>query len=182
MATEQLPTAAEEGPLRPVPALEGGRIRGILLHKLIEELITGELEESQSAAASRAALLRDQLLSTSQPDVSLDTAEIATTALKTFQLPEIKPFRRSLVAEVPIHAVASGSYDHLVSGRADAVAQDEDGGVVVFDWKSDIAPKEADRATYRQQLGHYLEAIGSRRGAIVYMTSGRVDWVRLSPR
>ncbi|UWU76604.1 UvrD-helicase domain-containing protein [Bradyrhizobium huanghuaihaiense] len=177
VVTERLPAeTAEEGPLSPALVLEGGRVRGILLHKLMEELITGELEESQDAAAARAALLRDQLSSMSQSGASLDLAELATTALRTLQLPEIKPFRSSLVAEVPIHAAALGDLDHLVSGRADAVAQDEDGRVVVFDWKSDVAPKEADRATYRQQLERYLEAIGSRRGAIVYMTSGRVDW------
>ncbi|MBR0777296.1 UvrD-helicase domain-containing protein [Bradyrhizobium diazoefficiens] len=171
--------AAEEGPLHPVPVLEGGRIRGILLHKLMEELITGELEENPDAAVSRAAILRNQLFSTSQPDASLDISELAGTALRIFQLPEINPFRSSLIAEVPIHAVATTGPDHLVSGRADAVAQDEDGSIVVFDWKSDIAPKQADRTTYRQQLCSYPEAIGSRRGAIVYMTSGRVDWVYL---
>jgi len=32
-------------------------------------------------------------------------------------------------------------------------------------------------AVYRQQLGQYLHVIGAKRGAIVYMTSGRLDWV-----
>ncbi|MGY8676628.1 UvrD-helicase domain-containing protein [Bradyrhizobium sp. UFLA05-153] len=183
VVTEQLPSeAAEEGPLRPDPALEGGRIRGILLHKLMEELITGELEESQSAATSRAKLLSDELFSLSQSGASLDADELATTALRTLQLPDIKRFRGRLIAEVPIHAVALADSDYLIAGRADAIAQDKDGSTVVFDWKSDIATNEADRATYRQQLGHYLMATDSRRGAIVYMTSGLVDWITLPPR
>ena len=65
----------------------------------------------------------------------------------------------------------------MIAGRADAISQAEDGSTVVFDWKSDVTPREADRATYRQQLGQYLHAIGAKRGAVVYMTSGRVDWI-----
>ncbi|WP_247789385.1 hypothetical protein [Bradyrhizobium sp. 155] len=49
-----------------------------------------------------------------------------------------------------------------------------------FDWKSDVAPKEAEFAAYRNQLGQYLRAVGARKGAIVYMTTGKVDWVRLT--
>jgi CRISPR-associated exonuclease Cas4 len=32
----------QEGPLAPLPAVEGGRLRGVVLHKLMEELITGD--------------------------------------------------------------------------------------------------------------------------------------------
>ncbi|WP_179077465.1 hypothetical protein, partial [Bradyrhizobium elkanii] len=62
---------------------------------------------------------------------------------------------------------------------ADAIARDDE-GTIVFDWKSDVDPKEADFSAYRRQLGHYLRATGSTRGAIVYMTSGHVDWVGLA--
>ena len=92
---------------------------------------------------------------------SLDAGELATTALNTFRLPEIKPFRKTLTAEVPIYGAAPTSPDHLIAGRPDAISQAEDGSSVVFDWKSDLALKEADRA-YRQQLGQYLHVIGAR--------------------
>ena len=65
------------------------------------------------------------------------------TALKTLRLSDLEPFRRWLTAEVPIHAAASLGPDHLIAGRADAVAEAEDGSIVVFDWKNDIAPKQA---------------------------------------
>ncbi|WOH53221.1 exodeoxyribonuclease V subunit beta [Bradyrhizobium sp. sBnM-33] len=176
--TEQLASeASDEEPLRPLSALEGGRIRGILLHKLMEELVTGELEERLETATSRAEQLRDQLFSVSSATAPVDAAELASTALDTFRLPDIKPFRNRLKAEVPIYAIAPAGPDHLIAGRADAIAEAADGSTVVFDWKSDIAPKEADRAAYRQQLAQYLHATGAQRGAIVYMTSGRVDWV-----
>lgn len=79
---------------------------------------------------------------------------------------------------MPVYGTAAGP-DDLVGGRADAIARDDE-GTVVFDWKSDVEPKEAEISTYRRQLAHYLRATGSTRGAIVYMTSGQVDWVRLA--
>lgn len=180
--TEQLASeAGDDEPLRARTTVEGGRIRGILLHKLMEELVTGELVESSEDVASRAAQLRDQLFSVS-PSTTVDAEELAATVLKTIRLPELKPFRSGLMAEVPIHAVAAAGADHLIVGRADAIARTEDGDTVAFDWKSDVAPKDTDRSAYRQQLAQYLYAIGARKGAVVYMTSGRLDWVTLVPR
>jgi CRISPR-associated exonuclease Cas4 len=169
--------ASDDEPLRSLAVVEGGRVRGILLHKLMEELVTGELDENAEAVIARAALLRDQLRSPSSSDPGPDTMELATTALRTLQLPDIKPYRARLVAELPIHGIAPTSSDQLIVGRADAVADGEDGDKIAFDWKSDVAPKESDRVAYRQQLGQYLHVLGARRGAIVYMTSGRVDWI-----
>jgi CRISPR-associated exonuclease Cas4 len=168
---------SDDEPLRPLPVVDGGRIRGILLHKLMEELLTGELDENAGTVIARATLLRDQLCSQSSSGGSPDPTELATTALRTLQLPDIKPYRARLVAELPIYGIAPASSDQLIVGRADAVADDEDGGKIAFDWKSDVAPKEIDQAAYRRQLGQYLHVIGARRGAIVYMTSGRVDWI-----
>ena len=61
--------------------------------------------------------------------------------------------------------------------NADAVALADDGDLVVFDWKSDVAPSGRNRLAYREQLGQYLHVLGAQRGAIVYMTSGRIDWI-----
>ncbi|WP_407156580.1 UvrD-helicase domain-containing protein [Bradyrhizobium sp. STM 3557] len=168
---------SDEGPLRPLPLVEGGRIRGILLHKLMEELVTGELDEDAETVIARAALLRDQLRSESSFGPGPDPTELATTALRTLQLPDIKPYRARLLAELPIYGIAPASSDQLIAGRVDAVADDEDGAKIAFDWKSDIAPEDSDRTAHRQQLGQYLQVIGARRGAIVYMTSGRVEWI-----
>jgi CRISPR-associated exonuclease Cas4 len=139
--------------------------------------VTGELEESLHDVTSRAKFLLDQLVGARFPGDPPDADELATTALRTLKLPEIKPYRNSLTAEVPIYGAAPTRPNQLIAGRADAVAQSEDGGTVVFDWKSDIAPKDAERAAYRHQLGQYLHVIGARRGAVVYMTSGRLDWI-----
>ncbi|MGX1398217.1 ATP-dependent exoDNAse (exonuclease V) beta subunit [Bradyrhizobium japonicum] len=144
----------------------------------MEELISGELEENPESATARSLELRRQLTSISPTDANLDGHELAATALKTLRLPDISRYRGKMVAEVPIYGTAASS-DDLVGGRADAVAHD-DGGRIVFDWKSDVAPKEAEFSTYRRQLVQYLRATGSTRGAIVYMTSGQVDWVTLA--
>lgn len=161
--------------------LGGGRVRGILLHKLMEELITGELPDDLEAASARAALLYDQLLSLSSSNAAIEAFELATTALATLRLPEIEPYRSRLVAEVPIHATTRTSAYDLIAGRADAIAQTNDGDIVAFDWKSDIAPDDADRSAYRQQLAQYLRAIGARKGAVVYMTVGHLDWITIAP-
>jgi len=141
--------------------------------------LTGELEESLEAVTLRARILCDQLASGSS-DNPLDVDELGNTALRTLQLPDIEPFRDGLVAEVPIHGVAPVGPDHLIAGRADAMAQAHDGSRVVFDWKSDVSPEASERTTYRQQLAQYLHAIGAQRGAVVYMTTGHVDWVLAS--
>ncbi|MVT64839.1 AAA family ATPase [Bradyrhizobium pachyrhizi] len=169
----QLSTPQDEGgPLQPSLTIEGGRTRGVILHKLMEELLTGELDGSFSAVKSRADVLRKQL-DASTPDPE----EMASTALRTLSLAELQPFQGALTAEVTIYGVAPISVQVLIVGRADAVARVGDGSLVVFDWKSDIAPKESDRSAYRQQLAQYMHVIGAQRGAIVYMTSGYVDWI-----
>jgi hypothetical protein len=35
---------------------------------------------------------------------------------------------------------------------------------------------------YANQLGQYLQLLGACRGAIVYMTSGHIDWVTAPPQ
>ena len=171
------PDGGDDEPLRPAATIEGGRIRGILLHKIMEELISGETEEDAAVVTGRSAELLAQLSSMSPSGTTIDAREVAATALRTLRLPDIDRYRGRMVAEVTIYAAAST--DDLISGRADAVA-DDDEGRVVFDWKSDVAPKEAEFAAYRNQLGQYLRAVGARKGAIVYMTIGKVDWVRLT--
>ena len=177
--TERLSSDMGEGdPLRDAVPIEGGRLRGVLLHKLMEELISGELKDDLEVVTCRSLELRDQLASISTTSAAIDGGELAATALRTLRLPDVHEYRGRLVAEVPIYACVG---DDLISGRADAIAYNDDGRIV-FDWKSDVAPKQAEFAAYRNQLGQYLRAIGAHRGAIVYMTTGQVDWVTPAKR
>jgi CRISPR-associated exonuclease Cas4 len=174
-------SVGDNEPLQPPAAIEGGRLRGVILHKLMEELLTGELDAVTDAAQERARLLRDQLASAAAPSTSLDPEELASTALRTLALPELESFRNQLIPEVPIYGTASNGIDELIAGRADAIAWAEDGSNVVFDWKSDVAPKDTERAAYAQQLGQYLHVFGAKRGGVVYMTSGHIDWISAPP-
>jgi CRISPR-associated exonuclease Cas4 len=170
-------TVGDDESVQPSEPIESSRLRGVILHKLMEELLTGELDAVTDAAKRRASLLCDQLASAVAPSTSLDPEELASTALRTLALPELKSFCNQLIPEVPIYGTASNGIDEFIAGRADAIAWAEDGSKVVLDWKSDVAPKDAERAAYAQQLGQYLHVFDAKRGGVVYMTSGHIDWI-----
>jgi CRISPR-associated exonuclease Cas4 len=52
----------ETDPREPAPSIVGGRLRGVVLHKLMEEFATGELAGAIDVVRLRAALLLDQLM------------------------------------------------------------------------------------------------------------------------
>jgi CRISPR-associated exonuclease Cas4 len=175
------PSLGDDEPLQASSAINGSRMRGVILHKLMEELLTEELEGTSHTVKERARSLCDQLAPTVAQGASPEPEELASTALRTLALLELKPFRDRLVPEVPIFGLSSTGIHELIAGRADAVAWAEDGGKVAFDWKSDVAPSDADRTAYAHQLGHYLHVLGAKRGGVVYMTSGHIDWVTTRP-
>lgn len=154
-----------------------GPLRGTILHKLMEELITGELGSHSDEAAERAAELLAQLQPTAsdEPDAgNPDVIEMAETALRTFALPELAPFLTLLVPEIPLWAA---NPPHFLAGRADAAAIDGERISLVVDWKSDVTPDTAAHSAHAAQLRDYLRVTGAERGAIVYMSRGQVSWV-----
>ena len=157
-----------------------GRVRGLILHKLMEEVLTGELPEGISAFASRARVLMNELAIDSENGTPLpDPDEIAMTAVRTLALPEIAALRPNLVPEWPIYAMLEDELEPTaLAGRIDAIALEGGQRSVVVDWKSDVAPSEQDMREHARQLSDYLTAIGASRGALVYMTSGTIRWVR----
>jgi len=151
----------------------GGRGRGLVLHKLIEEVLTGEAAEDAAELTKRAG----QLLATCEMDTAgSDPAELAATVLRTLALPKIVDLRPRLVPELAVHAsFAAEDEEQVVSGIADAVALAPDGNIeVVVDWKSDVAPTAQTVDGYRSQVSAYIRATGAPRGLIVLMTSGTV--------
>jgi ATP-dependent exoDNAse (exonuclease V) beta subunit len=151
-----------------------GQLRGILLHKLMEEFLTGELTEEAAAVTARARDLLAQLLQDADDGRELpDAAELTATALRTLNLPAIAALRPSLVPELAIWSAAGSEF---LAGRADAVAYDGGVPTLVLDWKSDVSPTAQDRAHHHAQLREYMTAIGVSRGAIVYMSLGEISW------
>ena len=152
-----------------------GRPRGAAMHKLIEELLTGELVEDALVVRERAAVLLAQLVDVSGP-AAPDPAEVASTAMSALALPAVAEVRDRLVPEWPIHvSLPDGT---LVAGRADAVALGAAGVVdIVFDWKSDVEPEPASRLEHAAQMSAYVRAAGAARGAIIYLSRSEIVWV-----
>ncbi|MCO6442180.1 MAG: UvrD-helicase domain-containing protein [Nitrococcus mobilis] len=163
---------------------EGGALRGTLLHKLMEEVLTEEVGGTVQALQTRAAELLAQLAPTptpgATPAVSDSPAELAELVRRTLALPAVAALRARLLAEVPIYdcykAAEASRAETLISGVADALALGTDGTVeAVIDWKSDIAPSERVRRLYREQVRAYLAATQAKRGLVVYMSLAEVD-------
>src|SRR5207237_6920502 len=111
-----------------------------VLHKLIEEILTGEVEETPPALARRAGFLTLQLAIGDGAGLPYKD-EIAGTALRTLRLPGIGELRATLVPELTLFgSTAERSTETVLSGRADAIAFSEGTASAVVDWKSDVAP------------------------------------------
>lgn len=159
--------------VRPIGA---GRVRGVLLHKLLEEMVTGELVAEPALVTARALELATELRvlevgKVIHPD-PLECAETALRARRDSQLDLLWP---TLQAEVPVFAMDQDGV--LVAGRADALSIVDGRIEAVLDWKSDLDPSPAERAAYASQIKSYLEITGAPRGALVYVSRGEIVWI-----
>ncbi len=163
---------------RVATTVQGGRERGLILHKLIEEVLTGETEEAPTALIARAETLIRALgrpIATA-PVLGLDPAELAGCVTRTLALPEVSALRPDLMPEFPVYrATLTEAQEEAVVGIADAIAFGA-GGLpkVIIDWKSDVDPSPETLNHYRAQVRAYLDMTEAERGLIVMMTSGVV--------
>jgi len=166
--------------------VQGGRERGLILHKLMEEVLTGETSEAEAALTDRAADLIHALgrSPVSAPATGLSAEELAACVVQTLALPDIAILRPDLLAEFPVYAAqASDGVETATAGITDALTIGEDGRpVVVVDWKSDVNPEAQTLDHYRAQVRAYLDMTGAERGLIVLMTRGMVIAVSPSPQ
>jgi ATP-dependent exoDNAse (exonuclease V) beta subunit len=160
------------------PVVVGSSTRGVILHRLIEEILSGETEDTSERLKIRAGELLKQIgfEAAQDPQAGISPAELSATVMRTLALSEIKELRHRLVAELPVFGCSSiGDGEILISGLADAVALDESGAIdVVIDWKSDVAPDVAALDHYRQQIGDYRKQTKAKRALVVLMTAGKV--------
>lgn len=172
--------AAEQAP-DPANTTPGGAVRGTLLHKLMEEVLTGEVGADAATLQTRAVELLAQRLPAESPAVGCSPMELAEVVLRTLALPAVAALRARLLAEVPVYDYQKADeavIETLVSGIADALAINDDGTIeAVLDWKSDIAPSARLRRLYREQVRAYLAATRANRGLVVYMSLAEVDEV-----
>ena len=162
-------------------AIQGGRDRGLILHKLIEEVLTGETAESPADLRGRAEVLIRALDRPVMDDPSegLAPPELADCVVRALSLPEVASLRPRLVPEFAVYAAADmGVHEEAAAGIVDAIAFDADGKPeVVIDWKSDVDPAPEIVEHYRAQVHAYLEMTGAERGLVVFMTSGSTNLV-----
>jgi exodeoxyribonuclease-5 len=162
----------------PIVEVAGSSTRGTILHKLIEEVLTGETQDSAAELQRRAAGLIVQLgrEPASDPKIGLAPKELAETIVRTLSLPEIATLRPRLVPEHTVFGSKSdGKTNTFVSGIADAVARDVNDTIeVIIDWKSDVEMNAEKFTAYRAQLGDYREQTGAKRALLVLMTTGKI--------
>ena len=186
---EELPTIlATDGDGAPADglapaAIQGGRERGLILHKLIEEVLTGETVETMPDLVARAEFLVSTLGRPvmEDPAQGLAPAELAGCVLRALSLPEVAALslRPSLVPEFTVYASSVAElHEEAAAGIVDAIAFGADGKPeVVIDWKSDVDPTPETVEHYRAQVHAYLEMTGAERGLVVFMTSGIANLV-----
>lgn len=174
---------ASEGYDLPIGSdIQGGRERGLVMHKLFEEVLTGETADDQASLAARAVVLIHELGRTpaDHPGRGCNPAELAAAVSRALNLPEVASVRGSLVPECQVYAFSEGdAADTVTFGIADAIGFGDSGASLVIDWKSDVDPDEKVVAVYRGQVRDYLNATGVAVGLIVFATTGRVETLNL---
>ena len=172
----------ESGPALLHEIIQGGRERGLVLHKLLEEVLTGETAEEPAALETRARILLAELavVEAENPGTGPHAPEIAATALRALAIPAVAALRPRLLPEMTVFsAEISANAMTYIGGIVDALALGEYGAIdVVIDWKSDVDPSLSQVELYRAQVRDYLAATGAKEGLLVFATSGRIELLR----
>lgn len=158
------------------PVAGPGLVRGQVIHRLIEEILTGETPLDQ--ATERAEILVTQIQSYPEielPD-SIDPVEISLRVARALQLPQIHPIIDSLVPECPVYNFESeNGASSVVVGIADAISFSLDGTPqLIIDWKSGQVETH-----HEEQIAAYMRATSINRGLLVYVDSAQVKEVHL---
>lgn len=155
--------------------------RGLILHKLMEEVLTGETADDHAHVQARARELIEQQELNDSPDASarISSVGMAEMVIRTLERPEIASLRPRLAPEYWVYGSdIEGREMAITAGIADAVTFDDDGRIdVVVDWKSDARLRERQIRIYREQVGSYLKATGARTGHIVYLGLDHIETV-----
>ena len=144
----------------------------------MEEVLSGELVEEVGRFANRAReLVAELVLYPDNGAVLPDAEEIAATAWRTFQLPEIAALRERLTPERPVYTLLEDrAKPRALAGRIDAIAYAGDRAeVVVTGRATSIRPTRifvSMRVSSKTICGRQAP-----RRARSEMTSGLVRWV-----
>lgn len=143
-------------------AVRGSRERGLIVHKLLEEVLTGETADQAEALEIRARDLLAQLGITeaARPEDGPHAPELVATTLRALAVPEIAGCRSRSLPEMTVFSTqADGNRTIYVGGTADAIAYHPTGAIdLVIDWKTDVDPTAQQIELYREQMHDYLVA------------------------
>jgi exodeoxyribonuclease-5 len=174
--SEQLPP--EPGNAAVAGAVRGSRERGLVVHKLLEEVLTGEAADQAEALEIRARALLAQLGITeaARPEDGPHAPELAATTLRALAIPEIAKCRSRLMPEMTVFSAQTDDDQTVyVGGIADAIAYQPIGLIdLVVDWKTDVSPSAQQIELYREQMRDYLVATGAPEGLLVFVTTGQL--------
>ena len=170
--------SVEEAVEQPVATVAGSAMRGTILHKLMEEVLNGETEDSVDTLAARALELMAQLAisPSDHPSDGISPDELARTVVRTLSIPGIARLRPRLIPEYAINGSRmDADREIIVSGIADAIAYDNEGRIeTVVDWKSDVAIDAERLNSYYGQLDAYRRETSARNALLVLMTPGQI--------
>ena len=167
-------TATHEAELPPITG--PGLIRGQVIHRLIEEILTGETSLDQATERAEILLTQIQPHPEIEPQDSIDPVEIGLRVERVLKLPQIRPIIDSLVPECPVYNfVSENGASSVVVGIADAISFSPDGTPqLIIDWKSG----QVD-AHHEEQIAAYMRATSVDHGLLVYVDSAKVKEVHL---
>ena len=170
-----MPPSTDLTQTRQLPA-GAGQLRGTLLHKLIEEVFSGDLPCNLEALRDRAEKLLGQLISKlSGTELEMpDPTEVAACIRDIFSIEDVANVLPFLEAEVPVWHKDGQT---LLAGRVDAMIVREGKVLGVLDWKSDVMPSTDVKSRYLSQVADYLAITGAVAGAVVFMTTGELVWI-----
>jgi hypothetical protein len=138
--SEQLPFEPDNA----AGAVRGGRERGLVVHKLLEEVLTGETANHADALEIRARALLAQLgiSEAARPEDGPHAPELAATTLRALAIPDIVACQSRLLPEMTVFSAQAGDDRTIyVGGIADAVAYQPTGAIdLVIDWKRTSVP------------------------------------------
>ncbi len=160
-----------------LPPVSGpGLVRGQVIHRLIEEILTGETALDQATERSEILVTQIQSYPEIEPQDSIDPVEISLRVARVLQLPQIRPILDSLVPECPVYNfVSENEASSVVVGIADAISFSPDGTPqLIIDWKSGQVETH-----HEEQIAAYMKATSINRGLLVYVDSVQVKEVNL---
>src|SRR6185369_5613271 len=109
----------------PLLGIQGGRERGLILYKLLEEVFIGEAADDAVSLTSRAAELAEMLGVAVSDDASkgLSPVEVVASVRRALVVEAVSGMRQTLVPEFNVYAsnLVDG-LEHLRTGIVDAIS------------------------------------------------------------